>query len=401
MNLINQEAIKPVSGIEKKRGLAGKLITLVKKRVFLIEVVVIVCLTILFFALNRSFVSAILLTTEAIPRFPVKPLSLIGGNVIKDNVEIPSSDKKIKAVIYRPDDTKTHPVMVFTVGTGLLAVNDELLERVSTAMAKVGIVSVVPEIPLLAEEYVLEDSIPDFAATFKYAEEQAFAKKDKIGFAGFCVGGSLSLISASDKQISDRVAYIVLISPYFDNLKTVEAIVTKSDIIDGKQIPWQPNELSVKVARNGLLAYLGNTEERRKLQEILEGNGTLNDSEYFFSKSAILIYETARADTREKFEEVVSRYPADGKRDFDLISPKNYIDNLNPDTKLFVLSDKNDTFVPLSETRAFRNSFDGLRFTEIDSFEHVRPGVKLERLAAVKQAVKVFLFLNAVLDSAL
>ena len=73
------------------------------------------------------------------------------------------------------------------------------------------------------------------------------------------------------------------------------------------------------------------------------------------------------------------------KEVFGQISPSTKIDNFK--AKLFMLNDKNDTFVPRSEGLELAKKIpkERIYFIEVDSFEHVNPATKLPRWSILKQ----------------
>ncbi len=351
------------------------------------------------FVFEKPLVYSVLLTTEAIQNFPVHPLNILGYKVLKEEVSYYSSGKKIRAFIYRPKAKGLFPVMVFSVGATKYGVDDPQLDRFSYALAKVGIIAFAPDVPLLKEEVVLKESITDYISAYNFIYDQPYVNKSKVGFAGFCVGGSLSFVAATNKAIHDKVAYIVLISPYFDNLKAVMSVITRTNEVDGKVEKWMPHPQSIEIVRNGFIAFLHDPDERKLLRNLLiEDKKVLSDEDNDnLSDYGKLIFETFQTRDRTKFLEIYNSFPDEGKENFKELSPKYVVSDLNKNTKVFLLVDKHDSYVPESETIDFQKNVPISGFSEVDSYAHARPGVGLPRFKVFVEFGKLFLFLHGVL----
>lgn len=381
----------------KIENFAGYLKRHPQKLTTIIFVVIVLFLVIF----EKPLIDSVLLTTEAIPDFPLHPLNIFGYKTFKEEVHYYSSGKQIRAYIYRPKSNGKFPVMILSVGATKYGIDDPLLERFASALAKIGIIAFAPEVPLLKEEVILKESISDYVNAFNFIYNQPYVKKDKVGFAGFCVGGSFSFIAGADRTIADKVSYLVLVSPYYDNLKTAASIVTKTDERDGKVYSWQPDKTSEDQVKRGFIAYLKNADERSLLNDLINSDKKITDDLQGLSDDGKLIFSALKADNREKFYETYNKFTEEGKLNFELLSPKNVVGNLNKNTKVFILVNKHDAFVPESETMDFKKNVPLAGFGELDSYAHVRPGVGLPRFVAFLQFTKLFVFINKVLRAVL
>jgi len=362
---------------------------------------IIFIVSILFFAssFGRAAYKSLLLTSLVIEQFVIKPPAFLHSKVSVDEINVENSGKTFKARIFRPEESGQFPTMILSIGVTPRGIEDEFLARFATSLAKIGFVAVVPEV--FEGNFTEEEDINQLVSTVKVVRDLNYVDKEKLGFVGFCVGGSFSMIAASDDEISQDVSYLVLLSPYFDNINLIESVVTKKTVIDSREIDWEPASLTYDVLVGGYTRYIETFHSRddaKIIREAFEKNRPLTDEEVgSLSEGSRVMYNTLSAKSHEEFEDLINIYPQAERQALENTSPKNFVDNLDKSAKFFALSDKQDTFVPRSETLAFRKAFPKGKFVEIDSFEHVRPSTRLERLSAITQIARVFSFIHGIL----
>ena len=351
---------------------------------------------------GRPVKSLILLVPEVTPNFPVKLLTLFSSEPNVSEVKVNTSIGETTADIYRPADNKKHPAVVFTLGT-LVTRKDAQVVKFGKALSRVGFVVLIPDLPDFLSGIVWTDSVETLISSVEYLDRQEFVDRQKIGFAGFCVGASASIVAAEDKRIADKVAFISAVSPYFDLFSTVDAIVTrKTPNESGNSVKWEPADLTVLTFYNGFINYIQNQEQKDLLKVHF-----LNEKEFSEEEMAKLtgdsriIYEILSSKDKESLDEQMKVLPQGGKDLLTALSPSAKIGDLR--AKLFIINDKKDTYVPENEGRKFKENIvkDNVYFIEVDSFEHVNPSTHLKRWSALKQVFylsrylyNVFSFVN-------
>lgn len=347
---------------------------------------------------GKSVAKTVLLTTEAVPDFPIRPLQTFTKDPKIEEVTIKTVDgKEIKADLYRPPDNKKYPAIVLTVGT-IVTRKDAIVTKFSQALSRVGFVVLVPDLPDFLSGFVWTDSVNTLISSVEFLDGQPYVNKNKIGFVGFCVGASVSILAAEDQRIADKVAYISAISPYFDLIGITKAITSRyAENTQGELKPWESNQLSTESVVKGYSNYLGNERERELLiNYFLKGEEIPSQSFEGFSEEAKSIYDLLANRDQGQFNQVFKNLPQELQALAAELSPSTKIDNLK--AKMFVLNDKKDTFVPEVEGVKLAKSLpkSQIYFVEIDSFEHVNPKTRLPRWAAIKQIFNLSVYIYRV-----
>lgn len=342
----------------------------------------------LFTKWGRPLGKTMLLVGEVVPNFPVKPLKYFSKDPKVGEIKLKTSFGEVDADLYRPNDNKKHPVVIFTLGT-IVTRRDPAVTKFTQALARSGFVVLIPDIPDFLTGFVWTDSVETMKSSVAYLETQPFVDNKKIGFAGFCVGASAAIVAAEDDQIADKVAFISAISPYYDLISLSEAVITKqAEKENGGFEPWEPANLSVESVQKGFINYVKDEEERKLLNKFFLENEVLPEgATENFSEEARAVYDFLSNSQRSNLAEIWQNFPQEGKDLLKELSPSTDIGNLK--AELFILNDKKDTFVSRIEGEKLAKSLpvNQVYFAEVDSFEHVNPKTRLERWAAFKQLI--------------
>lgn len=335
---------------------------------------------------GRLIAKTLLLTSEIAPGFPIKPLGVLTKKPQVEEVAIQVFGQEVKADLYRPKDSKKHPAVIFVLGEFAARSVKQVIDF-AQALAESGFVVLVPESPDLLSGFVWADSVETLIYSFEFLEGQEDVEKTKIGFAGFCVGASASIVAAENEKIADKVAFITAISPYFDLISLSRDIITRqTEDSSGKIKAWLPADISVMSVQKGFINFVPNEEERKLLSAHFLEKKELSEVDINkFSEEAAYVYSFLSTNNRGKSNEILSNLSEDARKILTKLSPSARIANLK--AKLFILNDKKDTFVPRSEGEKLAKNLpkSQVYFVEVDSFEHVNPKTKLTRWAAIKQ----------------
>ncbi len=341
---------------------------------------------------GRPFGKTLLLIPEIIPDFPIRPIKYFTKNPAVSTIEINSESKKVLADIYRPNDEKKHPAIVITLGILATRQNSDVV-KLPNALSREGFVVMVPNIPDFISGFIWTDSTEILVSSVKYLEGQTYVRGDKIGIAGFCVGSSISIVTAEDPRVADAISFIVTLSPYFNTHTIVEDVLTRRQKLDGKYVNWVPAGLTDQTVKKGFANAIEDEQDRKVVLESLLTNKQMESKDYQkLSDSAKSIYDFFNA--THNFQLL----PDKVKEILEKVSPSTNIGSLK--AKVFMLNDKLDTFVPKSEGEELARNLpkDRFYFIEVDSFEHVNPRTKLPRLALVHELWAVGNFLYSVLS---
>ncbi|OGE06247.1 hypothetical protein A2W70_00210 [Candidatus Curtissbacteria bacterium RIFCSPLOWO2_02_41_11] len=373
------------------------------KRALLINIVVVLVLLVgltAFFATpwGRPALKTALLVPEVTSGFPVKPLEWVSKEPVVSEVNLQVDGKEIKADLYRPQDNKQHPAVVFTLGV-VITRRNPAVTKFAQALTRSGFVVLVPDLPDFLSGFIWTDSLNSLISSVEFLDRQSFVQKNNIGFAGFCVGASISIVASEDAKIRDKIAFIAAVSPYSNLFSLAEATLLGRQKIKGEYVDWQPAELTVETFNKGYVNFVATAEERELILGKLMASQTIPESEFEgLSPEAKSIYAFLANRDVAKFKELESNLPQGGRDLLVELSPDTNINNLK--AKLFILSDKKDTFVPKIEGEKLAKMLPKKQvyFIEVDSFEHVNPATNLPRWSALKQLFILSRYLYNVLN---
>lgn len=336
----------------------------------------------------------VLLATEVVPQFPFKPLKSLTKAPIIETVNIKTSQGEVAADIYRPNDHKKHPAVIFTLGIAITKENEQV-RQTSEALARSGFVVLTPDLPDFISGFVWTDSVDTLVSSVEYLDRLSFVDKKKIGFAGFCVGASASIIAAEDPKIASKVNFITGVSPYYDLVSLSKATLSRKTTNSKRQIEdWIPAPLTIDSVILGYINLVPNPDERDILKDFfIKKEIIFGDKFDNLSTEAKLIYDFLSSSEMDKVEEAWKKLPQSYRDLAYELSPSTKIGDLR--AKLLILNDRKDSYVPKIEgERLMQNLPKGqIYFSEIDSFEHASPKTKLPRWAAVRQFFHLGVFL--------
>src|SRR3990167_10261047 len=86
---------------------------------------------------GRPVFTTLLLLPEAVPNFPIHPLKIFSKEPQLEEATIQIPGKEEKADLYRLNDNKTHPAIIFTLGA-LVTREDATVTRFAEALTRLG-----------------------------------------------------------------------------------------------------------------------------------------------------------------------------------------------------------------------------------------------------------------------
>ena len=145
------------------------------------------------------------------------------------------------------------------------------LVRLADGLARGGAVVLVPETPRLLDWRFDALEADSLVVAFEYLAQLPAVDDERIGFAGFSVGGSLALLAAADPRIQDRLAYVHAFGAYADAGELLAAATTQRVPATGE--PWVPDGVTRKVLQLKLLDWVTNEDDRAALTAVLPPPG--------------------------------------------------------------------------------------------------------------------------------
>ena len=117
--------------------------------------------------------------------------------------------------------------------------------------------------PEMSLNYTIEPGeLDNMVSAFMYLEEQGYVDTERVGLGGFCVGASFALVAGACTpgfgtgcisstplgRISMRETFLV-------------QATSRSVVYEGERMPWDPDQLTLRVLTNELLETLENPRD--------------------------------------------------------------------------------------------------------------------------------------------
>ena len=307
---------------------------------------------------------------------PIKPQTWFTDEPLRHEAHYPSSDGTTVADVYRPADEKPHAAVVLFLGANAAGRDDPEVINLGNALARAGYVAMFHWSPTMALQANIEPAeTGNLVWAFQYLTEREYVDPDRAGLGGFCVGASFALVASADPRISDNVYFVNAFGPYFDARELLLQAASRSVIYDGERTPWEPDSLTMRVLANELIETVDDPSDVDALTRRYMHNQALSDEEVnSLSPQARTVAALLDGTTPEQAEVLYGDLPEDFRRDLTGISPSAHVDDI--EARLLVLHDRHDRLVPAAESRrllAATEDRGDVRYTEVLSFEHVRP----------------------------
>ena len=325
---------------------------------------------------GRAGIHTALFVTQVLD-LPFKPQTWFTDEPIRHEAHYQSSDGTTVADVYRPADGKPHAAVVLFLGANAAGRDDADVINLGNALARAGYVTMFHWSPTMALQANIEPAeTGNLVWAFQYLAERDYVDPDRTGLGGFCVGASFALVAAADPRIRDDVYFVNAFGPYYDAETLVLEATSRSVVYDGERTPWEPDKLTMRVLSNELIETLENPADIDALtRRYMDGQSLSPEELDSLSPQARTVATLLNGTTPEESVALYAKLPDDFRRDLAGISPSTHVDDIR--ARLLVLHDRHDRLVPAAESRrlvAATEDRGNVRYTEVLSFEHVRPG---------------------------
>jgi acetyl esterase/lipase len=327
------------------------------------------------------------LLIEVFPDVPVYPLRLFTPAPVRTEVRYKLGESQTVADVYRPAGEGRHGALLFYVGVGPERRNPHLV-RLAGALARAGVVVMVPVSPEMSRFRVLPGEKEGVIAAFEYLRSRPYVDPRRVGIMGISAGGSLVAVAAEDPRIRDEVRLLELFGSYYNASELLEAVTLRSIEVDGRRREWRPQEVTVDVFRDMLLPTLPEAD-RRPLLPLFGGKTTAVPGG--LSPPGRRVAELLVNRDPARADRLVAELPANIRELLAGVSPETRIGELR--AELFLLHDVSDPIIPFTESRTFYNGAKqarGRHLTEIRLFEHVEPAGGGNPFLLAREAAKLY-----------
>lgn len=339
--------------------------------------VLLLFLLIFFLKPVTTAVSTTLFLTQVLP-LPVKPQEWVTRKPKIEAVEFFSDSKKVVGQIFRPDNNKTHPALIATMGVRTSEKDKLTMANFAQSLSRMGFVVLVANLEDLEKEKIKIQGKEVFLSEFRYLESLPYVDKKKVSFVGFSVGASVALKAAEDPRIAHKIHAFVFFGGYFDLQDYLSSLLTKTAVYQDEEFPWEPREHVVSYFQETVATFAPQEEQK------------------VLSPESQFVLKLFEAKGRQELVSVWPQAPEKILKEIEALSPSVGLENLK--TRLFILHDRGDRNVSFVESRKLNDALPEnfkRAFLEVSLFEHVRPQEALS-WPMVGEIFKLFFFLNKV-----
>lgn len=338
------------------------------------------------FPLGRAVARTTLLLPAIINASEPAPLKLVGEPISHTQKTISSASGPVYLDIYAP--TSPAP-LIGGIRQGVVVipgVGDERKEQqlinFSQALAQAGIVVMDITTPTLIQYALSPQDSDAVVQAFKTLARWPGVGANSTGIIGFSGGGALACLAAADPRIRDSVASVTLFGSYYNATSMLHDIGRRALDVDGHLQPWQPQEVSIQVMTNTIAGQFSNFDASLLVGSLDPGGTPLTPSEQAeLSPPALAAYHLLAGDEPDKVDSNIAALTPQIDRLLTALSPSSVIKQIH--APIYLLHDRNDQFVPFTQSRAFDQALTQLLhphdYAELGIFQHVevRPDLTL------------------------
>ena len=308
----------------------------------------------------HNWLRATAFTADAVFRLPVRPLTWVTADPSTERLDYAAGGFGLLTL---PSGDKPAPGLVIVLGADAAKPDDARVVRLTDSLARIGFAVLLTQSDELDAALVLPIEAERLVGAFEALRAHPRVRPDAIGYFGLSAGGSLVMVAAADPRIAADVAYVVALGPYYDAAALVAAVMSHSFRTPEGIVPWEPQEISTRAIRAILLHNLP-ASDRAAIESESENDAPA-------SAAGRAVAALLERPTLVEAEALLQQLDAQQNAALEGISPRLALDGL--EAPLYLLHDRNDEFVPWTESEALAAAHESEVYHRLDLFEHVDP----------------------------
>ena len=265
--------------------------------------------------------------------------------------------------------------------------------NLSQTLARAGIVVMDVTTPALIADRVDAGDSDAVVRAFHVLQHWPSVGAARVGMFGVSAGGALICLAAADPRIRAEVAFVSLLGSYFDTTTLLEALGRRALNVDGNLQPWHPVAVPLQALVSTIAPALPNGDGAVLVQAFASyPAGALTSAQLAqLAPESAAIYHLLAGDQPGQVQANLAAFTPPLRALLSGLSPSTVVDQLH--APVYLLHDRNDQFVPVTESRAFAATLARIHhpydFAEFGIFQHadVRAGLPLSQLLGDGQSL--------------
>jgi dienelactone hydrolase len=334
------------------------------------------------------------LLPEFFPSAPVRPLELFTPAPKRSTVELQFGGRTASADLYDPGSPGPHGGVIIFLGVSPAGRDDPRIVRLGEGLARIGLLTFVPESQDLLNSKVDPGEIDELVAAFQYLAARPDVDPRRIGLGGFCIGAGLALDAAEDPRINQQVALVNSFTGYYDLSSYAVSIATHSvqpfpPVPGVDREPWEPAPNVTPILADHLISLDPNLDEVKTLREAVHDPKAPPPDPAKLTPTGRTIWQLLNTREPATAERLLSELPPRAQELLRTLSPDVHVDQLH--AKVFIMHDRNDTSVPYVQSRllAARLRPDQGEYDEFRFFSHVDPTASVSPIVFAEDSARL------------
>ncbi|HZC78707.1 MAG TPA: hypothetical protein VE258_13235, partial [Ktedonobacterales bacterium] len=226
------------------------------------------------------------------------------------------------------------------------------LINLSESMARAGLVAVQMTTPALLSYTLLPADADAVVVAVVAAGHLPGVRPERVGILGFSAGGALACLAATDPRIQDSLAFITLFGTYYDARSLLKDFGRRALEENGQLKPWNPQLVPIQVLANTIATTLPSDEGKVLSDAFAQGAPPLTPAQIAaLSPPAAVAFHLLAGDQPDRVDANIAALSPQMQTLLTALSPSAVVGQLQ--TPIFLLHDRNDEFVPFTQSRAF------------------------------------------------
>lgn len=290
--------------------------------------------------------------------------------------------------------------LVFIPGVGDNRADPQLI-NFSQALARAGLVMMDITTPTLINYDLSSNDSDAVVQAFKALSHWPGVAANRVGIIGLSASGALACFAAADPRIRDSVAFLTLFGDYFNARTLLQAIGRRALDVDGHMQPWQPQYVPIQVLSNVVAPLLPPPEGSLLINALAPGGTPFTPADLAgLSPDTVAMYHLLAGDEPDKVDRNLAALSPPIQALLENLSPSRVINQIH--APIYLLHDRNDQFVPFTESRAFADALTRMHhphdFAEFGIFQHVEVRSNLNIWQVAGDSASLFHILTEVMQ---